>query len=410
MGGVRILATAGVVWVTWSTAAVAAEPYCEGNPAVIYCEDFEGGNAGMLSTGEAATVVSADSGAPVYDGNYALLADFTPPYSAQAEFGYRFAGVERVYMRFFVRFDASWDEPMHHWYALHGDRADDEWSCHGDAGCRPNGTLCLSGTTVDTREAVDGELPGEPFFYTYHPDMSCDPEASCANYADPQAICDGCANKGLPCESGLECCWGNWFDINQGGAVSMQQDTWYEIETMVAANTPGVADGEMALWIDGELVAEHTGIRWRDTDELLLNHAIFWNYYRSVSATRQIWYDNLVLSTEPIGAPGGGDDGGTADDGPADDSGDGGPADDSGGGGDGSPGDGADGADQADGAGDGGASDDGTGTGTGAAADGAGDEGDGGCGCSTAPRSAGLWAWIVLALGARRRPLASRSA
>lgn len=299
--------------------ATAAEPYCDNNPAVIYCNDFESGGLDGLEAGPAASVVAAGDGAPVYAGSHSLHADFTPPYEADAEFGVRFAGVERVYLRFYVRFDASWDEPMHHWYAIHGDQADDPWSCHGDAGCRPNGVKCLSGTTVDSREAVDGELPGEPFFYTYHPDMSCDPGDTCDNYADPQSICDGCANKGLPCENGLECCWGNWFDINQGGPVSLVQDTWYEFETMVAANTPGMADGEMALWVDGQLVAQHGGIAWRDTDELLLNHVIIWNYYPEVRASRSIWFDNLVVSTEPIGALGGGGEttGGETTDGPA---------------------------------------------------------------------------------------------
>lgn len=299
--------------------AAAAEPYCEGNPAALYCNDFESGGLDGLEAGPAATVVAASDGAPVYDGGYSLHADFTPPYEAQAELGVRFAGVERVYLRFYVRFDAAWDEPMHHWYAIHGDHPDDPWSCHGDAGCRPNGQVCLSGTTVDTRETVDGQLPGEPFFYTYHPDMACDSERTCANYNDPQAVCDGCAARGLPCEDGLECCWGNWFDVNQGVPTSMVQDTWYAIETMVAANTPGMADGEMALWIDGQLVAQHGGIAWRETSDLLLNHVIVWNYYRSVASSRSIWFDNLVVSTEPIGMLGGGggettDDGGTVDD------------------------------------------------------------------------------------------------
>lgn len=310
----------GAAVLSFPSLAGAVEPYCVDNPAVIYCNDFETGGLDGIEAGPAATVVAAADGAPVHGGGYSLHADFTPPYNAQAELGVRFDGVERVYLRFYVRFDATWDEPMHHWFAIHGDLADDMWSCHGDAGCRPNGLICLSGTTVDTRQSVDGELPGEPFFYTYHPQMSCDQEATCANYADPQAICDGCADRGLPCENGLECCWGNWFDVNQGTPISMVQDTWYEVETMVAANTPGVADGEMALWIDGQLVAEHGGIAWRELDELLLNHVIVWNYYRSVSSSRSVWYDDLVISTEPIGSgPGGGEDSG----GPSDGSGDG---------------------------------------------------------------------------------------
>ncbi|MEM6994531.1 MAG: hypothetical protein AAF721_28705 [Myxococcota bacterium] len=398
------------------SVAAAAEPYCEDNPAVIYCNDFESGGLSGLSAGPAASVVTSDTGAPVFDGDYALLAEFTPPYNAEAEFGIRFDGVDQVYMRFYVRFDGTWDEPMHHWYAIHGDHPDDEWACHGDAGCRPNGQACLSGSTVDTRVAQEGQLPGEPFFYTYHPEMNCDPGDSCANYADPQAICDGCAAKGLPCDNGLECCWGNWFEENQGVATSMVQDTWYEIETMVAANTPGAADGSMALWIDGVLVAQHEGIRWRDTDVLRLNHVIFWNYYPAVQSARRVWFDNLVVSTEPIGSggPGGNDDGAEdGDDGPGDgaDDGPGDGADDGPGDGPGGPDDGADGVDDGgavDGAGaDGTSGDGGQDGGTGGGADGGGDSDDAGCACATGPsQSRQPWALALLLLacaGPRRR-------
>ena len=304
----RSLAAAMASALALPSLASAAEPYCQDNPAIIYCNDFESGVLDGLEAGPAATVVAGTDGGPTYEGEYSLHADFSPPYNAQAEFGVRFPGVQQVYFRFYVRFDATWDQPMSHWYAIHGDHPDDPWSCHGNAGCRPNGLMCLSGTTVDTRQSVDGELPGEPFFYTYYPEMNCDPGDTCANYADPQAICDGCADKGLPCENGLECCWGNWFNINQSGSVSMVQDTWYEVETMVLANTPGVADGEMALWIDGQLVAQHEDIRWRDLDELLLNHVIVWNYFPDVPSSRSVWFDNLVVSTEPIGGVAGGGD------------------------------------------------------------------------------------------------------
>ena len=36
-----------------------------------------------------------------------------------------------------MKWDSAWDRPMHHFFAVHGDRADDPWSCHGTAGCRP---------------------------------------------------------------------------------------------------------------------------------------------------------------------------------------------------------------------------------------------------------------------------------
>jgi hypothetical protein len=63
----------------------------------------------------------------------------------------------------------------------------------------------------------------------------------------------------------------------------------------------GNYDGEMALLIDGELVAHHTGLLWRHTEELLLNHFIVWNYFPQATQAYRIWFDNIVISTTQIG-------------------------------------------------------------------------------------------------------------
>jgi hypothetical protein len=85
----------------------------------------------------------------------------------------------------------------------------------------------------------------------------------------------------------------------------MEQDRWYAVETMIKANSVslgvGNADGEMALWIDGVLVARHTGMLWRHDDELLLNRFIVWNYFPEATRSYRIWFDNLVIDTSPIG-------------------------------------------------------------------------------------------------------------
>ena len=289
-------------------ALSAVEPYCQQNPAV-YCNDFETHSwAGMEHEDDATLVTAGVPGVHTFQGSGSIEAVLDTDGDG-ASFGYRFFGEERVYVRFYMKWDAAWDRPMHHFFAIHGDQDNDPWSCHGTAGCRPNGIKCLNGATVDSRETVADELPGEPFFYSYFPDMSCDPGATCHNYADPAAICQGCANRGLPCENGLECCWGNHFNLNQGTPVSMEQERWYSVETMIQANSvllgAGNYDGEMALWIDGELVAHHTGMLWRHAEELLLNHLIVWNYFPEATKSYRIWFDNLVISTTPIGVLGG---------------------------------------------------------------------------------------------------------
>jgi hypothetical protein len=85
----------------------------------------------------------------------------------------------------------------------------------------------------------------------------------------------------------------------------MHQDRWYGVETLVRANTVvggvGQPDGEMKLWIDGVLVIHQTGMLWRHTDELHLNHFIVWNYFPEADRSYRIWFDNLVISTAPIG-------------------------------------------------------------------------------------------------------------
>ena len=285
-------------------SAAAAELYCELNP-LAYCNDFEAGSwEGMEHEDDATLVTDGEPNVETFQGTGSVEAILDSD-AIGASFGYRFSGEEQIYVRFYMRWDWNWDRPMHHFFAIHGDQAADRWSCHGTAGCRPDGIKCLNGATVDSRETVGGELPGEPFFYSYFPDMSCDAGDICDNYADPVAICQGCADRGLPCENGLECCWGNHFNLNQGIAVSMEQERWYAVETMIKANSvalgAGNPDGEMALWIDDVLVAHHTGMLWRHTDQLLLNHFIVWNYFPEASQAYRIWFDNLVISTSPIG-------------------------------------------------------------------------------------------------------------
>ncbi len=283
--------------------AYATEPFCLSNP-VVFCNDFDLGSwDGMEHEGDANLVAAGQPGQHVFQGNGAVEAILDTD-GVGASFGYRFPNQDLVYVRFYMRFGGNWDRVMHHFFAIHGDKSDDPWSCHGTAGCRPNGLMCLNGTTVDSREIVVGEIPGEPFFYTYFPEMSCDPGNLVREVCRPgchlQPVCGARVAVWR-----LECCRGNHFNLNQGIPVSMNQDRWYAVETMVRANTVvggvGQYDGEMALWIDGNLVAHHTGMLWRHTSDLHLNHFIVWNYFPEATTSYRIWFDNLVIATAPIG-------------------------------------------------------------------------------------------------------------
>jgi hypothetical protein len=48
-----------------------------------------------------------------------------------------------------------------------------------------------------------------------------------------------------------------YWKVN-GAAVTFSFDTWHHIETEMEANTPGVADGVIRVWVDGTLAYEMT--------------------------------------------------------------------------------------------------------------------------------------------------------
>lgn len=45
----------------------------------------------------------------------------------------------------------------------------------------------------------------------------------------------------------------------------MKPNQWYKLEIEVKANTPGVRDGEVRVWVDGNLVLNRTNMNLRGT-------------------------------------------------------------------------------------------------------------------------------------------------
>lgn len=80
---------------------------------------------------------------------------------------------------------------------------------------------------------------------------------------------------------------------------------WVCVEAMVRVNTPGQQDGRMALWVDGKLDAERIGLDFRGsyTGTGSTVNAIFLEAYWNAGAPRDLyrWYDDFVVSTNPIG-------------------------------------------------------------------------------------------------------------
>ncbi|GAG32612.1 unnamed protein product, partial [marine sediment metagenome] len=78
---------------------------------------------------------------------------------------------------------------------------------------------------------------------------------------------------------------------------------WRCVEAYVKLNDPGQSNGIQRFWIDGQPEAKRTGLNFVDTyTDYAINAVFFENYWNSGSpVTQERYFDNIVVSTEPIG-------------------------------------------------------------------------------------------------------------
>lgn len=308
-----------------SHAAAAAT--CTNAPSSwVLCEDFEDGAAGFPGWYDASPFVEClgcdgsqndpdrirltQDPALVHDGTYAL----EMPGAAAANFegasltwrscageqsqGCTLRGYERLFFRAWVRL-APDHAYVHHFMNISGTTADGYWDSEGTAGCRPDGNTHV-GSTLDFDE--EHAL----FFYTYTPDMHCDSGNAGGGYCSPdsafgQNVCDGCAARGMPCDNGIECCWGNLYAPDP--RPTLPRGEWVCLEMMMQLNTPGQHDGRMAYWMNETLRHEETGMLFRNSPDVQLNKIWVQHYIADGDTDRpnQIAWDDIVGSTERIG-------------------------------------------------------------------------------------------------------------
>jgi integrase len=70
---------------------------------------------------------------------------------------------------------------------------------------------------------------------------------------------------------------------------------------MIKLNTPGSRDGRVAVWQDGALIADWTGLRFRDVNTLKIDEIQLENGGQRSTQQNDKWYDNLVVATSYIG-------------------------------------------------------------------------------------------------------------
>lgn len=199
-------------------------------------------------------------------------------------------GADTVYARFYVKFSPDY-QYNHHFVWLGANQRTNKWSAFGKAGLKPNGTYYSTGMEPWFAWGKNPP-PGEVNLYTYYLDM--EPDRKMDKY------------------------WGNGFfppGPAKGAAAGASRiipplDQWQCWEFMIQANTaPDKSDGKQAMWVDGKLIGEFTGIRWRSDMDLKVNCLWLEHYgYDEGDPTKQywkdsqsVWFDDVVVARRYIG-------------------------------------------------------------------------------------------------------------
>ena len=137
-------------------------------------------------------------------------------------------------------------------------------------------------------DAASEPNPGKLNVYIYHPEQR-------SNYGDhffPNG--DVMPNTSIPGNFGPE------FVARTN--VTPELGRWYEFEVMLRANTPGIRDGRITCWMDGEVIADFTNLRLRDIDTLQIDRiGLSLHFGDNSSRETRKWYDNVVAATAYIG-------------------------------------------------------------------------------------------------------------
>jgi len=199
-------------------------------------------------------------------------------------------GADAIYARFYVKFSLDY-QYNHHFVWLGANQRTNKWSAFGKAGLKPNGTYYSTGMEPWFAWGKNPP-PGEVNLYTYFLDM--EPDRKMDKY------------------------WGNGFFPPGPGKgkpagesrVIPPLNQWQCWEFMIQANTaPDKADGKQAIWVDGKMIGEFTGIRWRNDMNLKVNCLWLEHYgYDEGDPAKQywkdsqsVWFDDVVVARRYIG-------------------------------------------------------------------------------------------------------------
>ena len=299
------------------------------DPAVLFHDDFEQGwgrwdrpdsDGDYLTMQQDASVAHAGEG---YLRSTVTTQDLEEQQYISSSSSVSFERVDTVYWRFYARFPNVAPNP-HHWVRVSA--GNESWNSSGLANTVPGG---------DEGFWFDFDINNDNIFnfYVYWHDMR---SGRCN---------DGSTEPGCEGDQGTTYHYGNVF--RPADQEPYPRDEWVCIEMRARANTPGQYNGELAYWIDDELVGDFRpgypegtwlrdqfhpggcdwsactapepfeGFNFRTSDDVGFKRVVLDAYYERGSAQRKrnklrergldvsdeqtIYYDDVVVATERIG-------------------------------------------------------------------------------------------------------------
>lgn len=88
------------------------------------------------------------------------------------------------------------------------------------------------------------------------------------------------------------------------GQWQFKPGVWYRLEQEVILNQPGLADGRVRVWLDGQQVLNKTGLTFRSTDQLKINGIFFSTFFggndKSWATPRDVHVDFANFAVTPV--------------------------------------------------------------------------------------------------------------
>jgi hypothetical protein len=265
------------------------------DPAVIFADDFESYTEPAELKKNWTNVYQRDyvrltrEPGNVYAGKQAL--EFFSPKQSTALGNILLKVLTRevstLHLRYYSKFDTSFDVLGS---SHNGSTISAHYDVDGQAtpGVPANGTNKFLASFENVRFDPNVRNPGFYLVYIYHPEQR-------SEYGDhffPNG--EVSPNTRLP---------GNFGPgFVKRPNVIPDLGRWYCHEMMLKANTPGQRDGQITLWLDGQIIADFTNLRLRDVASLTINEfSIGLHIAANTSGPTRKWYDNVVAATAYIG-------------------------------------------------------------------------------------------------------------